>query len=187
MNSWLQHVGSSSPTRDGTQASWTGSAESQPLDQQGSPMVFDCWKLSSLIYPSFPLAWYLSKSGDPSWCACVLSRFSHVRLFVTPWTVARQAPLSMGFSRQEYWSGLPCPSPGLSWHHWEFQTMKGPASPPPTHKYPLHLHPLTTINTWSHPPPPHCYFALNWTSTIHLGESSKEIVVPLLKDGGMDA
>ena len=31
---------------------------------------------------------------------------------VTPWTVARQAPLSMGFSRQEYWSGLPCPPPG---------------------------------------------------------------------------
>ena len=30
----------------------------------------------------------------------------------TPWTVARQAPLSMGFSRQKYWSGLPCPSPG---------------------------------------------------------------------------
>ena len=35
-----------------------------------------------------------------------------VRLFVTPWTVARQAPLSMEFSRQEYWSGLPFPSPG---------------------------------------------------------------------------
>ena len=33
-------------------------------------------------------------------------------LFVTPWTVARQAPLSMEFSRQEYWSGLPCPRPG---------------------------------------------------------------------------
>ena len=50
---------------------------------------------------------------------CVLSHFSHVRLFVTPWTVAHQAPLSMGFSRQEYWSGLPCcppgdrPSPGI--------------------------------------------------------------------------
>ena len=40
------------------------------------------------------------------------SRFSHVRLFVTIWTVACQAPLSMGLSRQEYWSGLPCPSPG---------------------------------------------------------------------------
>ena len=37
---------------------------------------------------------------------------SRVRLFVTPWTVALQAPLSMGFSRQEYWSGLPFPSPG---------------------------------------------------------------------------
>ena len=38
---------------------------------------------------------------------------SHVWwLFVTLWTVAHQAPLSMGFSRQEYWSGLPCPSPG---------------------------------------------------------------------------
>ena len=37
---------------------------------------------------------------------------SHVRLFVTQWTVAHQAPPSMGFSRQEYWSGLPFPSPG---------------------------------------------------------------------------
>ena len=37
---------------------------------------------------------------------------SHVQLFVTPWTIACQAPLSMGFSRQGYWSGLPCPSPG---------------------------------------------------------------------------
>ena len=37
---------------------------------------------------------------------------SHVRLFATPWTVACQAPLSMGFSRQEYWCGLPLPSPG---------------------------------------------------------------------------
>ena len=35
-----------------------------------------------------------------------------VRLFATPWTAAHQAPLSMGFSRQEYWSGLPFPSPG---------------------------------------------------------------------------
>ena len=38
--------------------------------------------------------------------------FSPVLLFVTPWTVAHQAPQSMGFSRQEYWSGLPFPSPG---------------------------------------------------------------------------
>ena len=37
---------------------------------------------------------------------------SHVQLFATPWTVAYQGPLSMGFSRQQYWSGLPFPSPG---------------------------------------------------------------------------
>ena len=37
---------------------------------------------------------------------------SRIRLFATPWTVAYQAPLSMEFSRQEYWSGLPYPSPG---------------------------------------------------------------------------
>ena len=43
---------------------------------------------------------------------CMLSLFSRVWFFVTPWTVAYQAPLSMGFSRQEYWSGLPCPPPG---------------------------------------------------------------------------
>ena len=42
----------------------------------------------------------------------LLSCYSCVLLFVIPWTVAHQAPLSMGFSRQEYWSGLPCPPPG---------------------------------------------------------------------------
>ena len=39
---------------------------------------------------------------------------SHVRLFATPWTAAYQAPPSMGFSRQEYWSGVPLPSPMLA-------------------------------------------------------------------------
>ena len=38
--------------------------------------------------------------------------FNCVRFFVTPWTVACQAPLAMGISKQEYWSGLPCPPPG---------------------------------------------------------------------------
>ena len=48
---------------------------------------------------------YLSVYG------CVLSHFSRFRLFETLWTVAHQAPLSMGFLRQEYWSELPFPSP----------------------------------------------------------------------------
>ena len=43
---------------------------------------------------------------------CVLSHFSHVWLFATLWTLAHQVPLSMGFSRPEYWSELPFPSPG---------------------------------------------------------------------------
>ena len=42
----------------------------------------------------------------------MLSCFSHVQLSATLWTIACQVPLSMGFSRQEYWSGLPCPTPG---------------------------------------------------------------------------
>ena len=49
----------------------------------------------------------------PHWvCACMLTLFSHVQLFATLWTVAYQAPQSMELSRQEYWSGLPLPSPG---------------------------------------------------------------------------
>ena len=46
-------------------------------------------------------------------CECVCARsLSCVQLFVTPWTVAYQAPLSMGFPKQEYWRGLSFPSPG---------------------------------------------------------------------------
>ena len=59
---------------------------------------------------------------------------SHVQLFVTPWTVAHQTPLSMELSRKEYWSGLPFPSPGdlprsgiepVLWHllQWEVDSL----------------------------------------------------------------
>ena len=50
-------------------------------------------------------------SSTVLYCA-MLSYFRHVWLFATLWTIAPQVPLSMGFSRQEYWSGLPCPPPG---------------------------------------------------------------------------
>ena len=49
---------------------------------------------------------------DQHLLVCMLSHFSRAQLFATPWTVACQALLSMEFSRQEYWSGLPCPPPG---------------------------------------------------------------------------
>ena len=60
--------------------------------------------------------WELSKVEDPLsvLLLLLLSRFSRVRLLATPWTAAYQAPPSMGFSRQEYWSGVPLPSPLLS-------------------------------------------------------------------------
>ena len=60
--------------------------------------------------------------------ACMLSRFSHVRLFVNPWSVPHQAPLSTGFPRPEYWSGFPfltlrdLPDPGIEPRcllHWQ--------------------------------------------------------------------
>ena len=56
------------------------------------------------------IAFSLKYLTSTQYCAQSLSR---VQLFVTPWTVAYQAPPSMGFSRQEYWSGLPLPSPVL--------------------------------------------------------------------------
>ena len=60
--------------------------------------------------------------------ACMLNCFSHVWLFATLWTIARQAPLSRGFSRQEYWSGLLCLSPGnLSNTGIEPTSLKSPA------------------------------------------------------------
>ena len=64
--------------------------------------------LSGLFLPSF-----LLQADNLVPCVlCMPSPFSPVRLFGTVWTVACQAPLSMGFSRQEYWSGFPCPSLG---------------------------------------------------------------------------
>ena len=67
------------------------------------PFIYLCPCLSVVIF--FALSLLCT-------CACMLSRFSCVQLFATLWTVAHQAPMSMGFSRQEYWNGLPCPPPG---------------------------------------------------------------------------
>ena len=56
---------------------------------------------------------YSVVAGSYGMCvpACKGSLFSRVQLFVTPWTIAHQAPLSVEFSRQDYWSGLSCPPP----------------------------------------------------------------------------
>ena len=89
---------------------------SLPLPTSSSLSELCCiWSphLLSLIFFSvscvFCLFSFVRVSVSVPHCAYSLSR---VRLFSTTWTVARQAPLSMGFSWQEYWSGLPCPPPG---------------------------------------------------------------------------
>ena len=63
------------------------------------------WPVSSEICPASLLFQCLVSM-------CGVFMLSHIRLFATAWTVTRQAPLSMGFSRQEYWSSLPFPAPG---------------------------------------------------------------------------
>ena len=70
-----------------------------------------------------------------------LSHFSHVQLFVILWTGAYHAPSSMGFSRQEYWSGLPClpledlPDPGTEPGSPTLQVDSLPSAPPGKPKY----------------------------------------------------
>ena len=77
-----------------------------------SPGIFPTQGLNAGL-----LNWHMGSLplAPPGVCAVrVLSRFGFVRVFETIWTVAHQASLSLGFSRQGYWSGLPCPSPGES-------------------------------------------------------------------------
>ena len=57
------------------------------------------------------LEWVATSFSDAWKWKVKVKPLSHVRLFATPWTAAYQAPLSMGFSRQEYWSRVPLPSP----------------------------------------------------------------------------
>ena len=79
---------------------------SQPREKSRGRACFSQGQFAGPILPSLTRRLCRAKH------ACMLSRFSRVRLFVTPQTVALQAPLSMGFSRQEYWRGLPGPSLG---------------------------------------------------------------------------
>ena len=66
-----------------------------------------------LVYLSIWLFWFGEDVVIPvySHCCCLVARLC-LTLYVTPWTIAHQASLSMGFARQEYWSGLPFPFPG---------------------------------------------------------------------------
>ena len=74
-------------------------------------------RVGDAIQPSHPLSSPFPPAPNPSQHQSLLhmlkvKSLSRVRLFAIPWTIAHQDPLSMGFSRQEYWRGLPFPSPG---------------------------------------------------------------------------
>ena len=87
------------------------------MDSPGHNTVVGGRSLLPAIDPGRPhcrrILYQLSHQGSPTESLKVkVKSLSRVRLFATPWTVAYQAPPSVGFSRQEYWSGLPFPSPG---------------------------------------------------------------------------
>ena len=93
----------------GRRRSWywpiLGGLETVHLSPQVPASLFTKW------YHTCPAEW--DESQIHTYILCyMLSPFSHVHLIVTPWTVAHKAPLFMGFSKQECWTGLPCPPPG---------------------------------------------------------------------------
>ena len=116
----------------------SGSTDSKTLDYQRTNLATAAKSLQSCLTlcdpidgspPGSPvlgilqartLEWVaISFSSAWKWKVKVKS-LSHIWLFVTPWTAAYQAPLSMGFSRQEYWSGVPSPSPRQLWGRSKF-------------------------------------------------------------------
>ena len=128
-----------------------------------------------VLFSPLPFIWTVSCVFEKPLCACV---FSHVQLFVAPWAVAHQAPLSVGFSRQEYWRELPRPplgdfsdpgikpvsltSPALAgrffttsatWEAWEksFSSVQfsSVAHPCPTPWTAAHQASLSFTNSWS--------------------------------------
>ena len=72
------------------------------------------WATSDLPWEEIGAWPNVHEASDTMVHAHVLSRFHRVQLFATPWTIAHQPPLSMGFFRQEYWSGFPSPPPGVT-------------------------------------------------------------------------
>ena len=81
------------------------------------------WFMRMVSYRSVHLSFYQASLFNPAMCLLLLlllSRFSHGRLCATPGTAAHQAPSSLGFSRQEHWSGLPFPSPVHESEKWKW-------------------------------------------------------------------
>ena len=91
---------------------WMWSLKSQPSQRSGGRRIINNLQQVRRRWRSFLKTAWLRYLNWPFSCGCCAQLLSHVWLLVTPRTVARQALLSMGFPRQECWSGLPRPPPG---------------------------------------------------------------------------
>ena len=123
----LPEIGCTPPRNEGAPRTLL-SAHTQLFLSLGSSAhcFLSCLQVATLHYPLVPTpllrklsfyyipikSWWV-RSGTDICTLLLLSQLSHVQLLVTPWPAAHQAPPSMGFSRQEYWSGLPFPSPHI--------------------------------------------------------------------------
>ena len=124
---WLRQIWSVSVQKVKVLVSYSCLTLCNPMDPPGSS-VHGILQTRILEWVAFLFSRGSSWPRDRTWVSCTACRFftiwaprkpivkvkslSRVLLFVTPWTIAYQASPSMGFSRQEYWSGLPFPSPG---------------------------------------------------------------------------
>ena len=115
----MQHVGSSFPTRDQT---WPPALNTRSPSHWNQESPWVAFRIPNyLLFRSQVITYHIVQTRL-LWTISEVKSLSRVRLFATPWTVAHQAPPSMGFSRQEYWSGLPFPSP------WTIRGASKPAS-----------------------------------------------------------
>ena len=90
--------------------------------------------------------WNVRSMNQGKLLLLLLSHFSRVRLCATPWTAAHQGPLSLGFSRQEHWSGLPFPSPMHASEKWKW-SRSVVSDPQRTHG----LQPISLLHPWDFP------------------------------------
>ena len=125
---------------------------------------YSAWLFYCFEKVTWPL-WILVSSSIKGTLLLLLSHFSRVRLCATPWTAAHQAPPSLGFSRQEHWSGLPFPSPMQESEKWKWNrsVMSDSATPwTAPHQAPLSLG-FSRQEYWSGVPLPSPIKGICWT------------------------
>ena len=122
-------------------------------------MFYVCLKRRCIL--TLASVFYKSQLGQFGWLL-LLSHFSHVRLCATPWTAAHQAPPSLGFSRQEHWSGLPFPAPMHASEKWKWSRSVVSDS-----SWPHGLQPTRLLRPWDFPGKStgvgcHCLLRFGW-------------------------